>query len=158
GNETQKRHWLPRLASGEAIGCFGLTEPDGGSDPAAMKTRAEDRGDHWLLHGAKSWITNGALAQVAVVWARTEKGVRGFLVPPDAPGFRATKMRGKLSLRASVTSELFFDSVRLPKDALLPGTDGLRSALECLNQARYGIAWGVLGAAEACFDEAVAFA
>lgn len=158
GSEAQKAAWLPKLARGEAIGCFGLTESEGGSDPGAMKTSAVDKGDHWLLNGSKMWITNGNLAAVAVVWARTDRGIRGFLVPTDIPGFRAVKMAGKLSLRASVTSELYFDNVKLPKDALLPKSEGLKSALSCLTQARYGIAWGVLGAAEACFDEAVAFA
>jgi len=157
GSEEQKSHWLPLLSSGAAIGCFGLTESEGGSDPGAMKTFAIDKGDHWELNGSKMWITNGSLAQVAIVWARTENGIRGFLVPTDSPGFRATKMQGKLSLRASVTSELYFDKVRLPKTARLPKGDGLKSALMCLNQARYGIAWGVLGAAEACFDEAVSY-
>jgi glutaryl-CoA dehydrogenase len=157
GSDAQKEEWLPRLGSGEAIGCFGLTESAGGSDPAAMKTRAEDRGDHWWLHGSKMWITNGNLAQVAVVWAQTAQGIRGFLVPTDTPGFHAVKMTGKLSLRASVTSELILDQVKLPKAACLPKTDGLKSALMCLNQARYGIAWGVLGAAEACFEEALRY-
>lgn len=156
GSDEQKQTWLPRLGRGEAVGCFGLTESEGGSDPGAMKTRAEDRGDHYLLNGSKMWITSGSLAEVAIVWAKTENGVRGFLVPTNTSGFKAKVMHGKLSLRASVTSELFFDQVKLPKSALLPGTDGLRSALECLNQARYSIAWGVLGAAEACFEEAVA--
>jgi len=155
GSEEHKKSWLPRLASGEAVGCFGLTEANGGSDPGAMNTKAEDKGDHWLLNGSKMWITNGNLAHVAVVWAQTGKGVRGFVVPTNVKGFSARKMEGKLSLRASVTSELYFDNVKLPKDALLPKSEGLKSALSCLTQARYGIAWGVLGAAEACFDEAV---
>lgn len=153
GSEEQKKKWLPLLASCEAIGCFGLTENSGGSDPGAMKTTAEDKGDHWLINGSKMWITNGNLAKIAVVWAKTGDGVRGFIVPTDTPGFTVRKMVGKLSLRASVTSELYFDRVKLPKDALLPKSDGLKSALMCLNQARYGIAWGVIGAAEACFDE-----
>lgn len=157
GSEEQKQEWLPKLGSGEAVGCFGLTEPDGGSDPGAMKTRATDKGDHWILHGSKMWITNGNLAQVAVVWAQTENGIRGFLVPTNTKGFTVKKMQGKLSLRASVTSELYFDQVKLPKSALLPKSDGLKSALMCLTQARYGIAWGVLGAAEACFAEAAAY-
>ncbi len=155
GSEAQKEEWLPKLGSGEAVGCFGLTESYGGSDPGAMKTRAEDKGDHWLLNGSKMWITNGNLAKVAVVWAQTEKGIRGFVVPTDVKGFSAKKMAGKLSLRASMTSELYFDDIKLPKDAVLPKSDGLKSALGCLSQARYGIAWGVLGAAEACYDEAV---
>lgn len=155
GSEEQKETWLPKLGSGEAVGCFGLTESEGGSDPSAMKTRAEDKGDHWLLNGSKMWITNGNLAAVAIVWAKTDKGIRGFVVPTDVEGFKAVKMEGKLSLRASVTSELYFDNIKLPKDAILPKSEGLKSALACLTQARYGIAWGVIGAAEACFDEAV---
>ena len=155
GSEEQKKEWLPKLASGEAVGCFGLTEADGGSDPGNMKTRAEDKGDHWLINGSKMWITNGNLAQVAVVWAQTDNGVRGFLIPTDTPGFDIKKMVGKLSLRASVTSELYFKDVKLPKDAILPNVQGLKGPLGCLTQARYGISFGVLGAAEACFDEAV---
>lgn len=155
GSEEQKAEWLPKLGRGEAVGCFGLTESYGGSDPGAMKTRAEDKGDHWLLNGSKMWITNGNLAQVAVVWAQTAAGIRGFLVPANAKGFSARKMEGKLSLRASVTSELYFDNVKLPKSAVLPKAEGLKAPLSCLTQARYGIAWGVIGAAEACFDEAV---
>lgn len=155
GSEAQKQEWLPKLGSGQAVGCFGLTEADGGSDPGAMKTKAEDKGDHWLLNGSKMWITNGSLADVAVVWAQTAQGICGFVVPTGLPGFEIRKMSGKLSLRASVTSELYFDNVKLPKDAILPGVVGLKGALSCLTQARYGISWGVLGAAEACFDEAV---
>jgi glutaryl-CoA dehydrogenase len=158
GSDAQKEEWLPKLGRGEAIGCFGLSESYGGSDPGAMFTKAEDKGDHWLLNGSKMWITNGNLAKVAIVWAQTHMGIRGFLVPTHLPGFTAKKMEGKLSLRASVTSELYFDNVKLPKDALLPKSDGLKSPLSCLTQARYGIAWGVLGAAEACFDEAVNYA
>ncbi len=157
GSEEQKEHWLPKLGSGEAVGCFGLTESEGGSDPGAMRTTAEDKGDHWILTGSKMWITNGNLAAVAVVWAKTANGIRGFVVPTDSAGFRAVAMKGKLSLRASNTSELYFDNVRLPKEALLPKSEGLKSALMCLNQARYGIAFGVLGAAEACFGEALGF-
>ena len=153
GSEEQKNTWLPKLGSGEAIGCFGLTEADGGSDPGSMKTKAELRGDEWVLNGSKMWITNGNLAKVAVVWAQTNEGIRGFVVPTDTPGFDVKKMTGKLSLRASVTSELYFDNVTLPKSAILPKSEGLKSALACLSQARYGIAWGVLGAAEACYDE-----
>ncbi len=156
-NEEQKRRWLPKLASGEAVGCFGLTESEGGSDPGAMRTTAEDKGDHWLLRGSKMWITNGNLAKVAIVWAKTKDGIRGFLVPCDTPGFRAVAMKGKLSLRASNTSELYLDNCKLPKDALLAKSEGLKSALQCLSQARYGIAFGVLGAAEACFAEALGF-
>lgn len=155
GSEAQKSEWLHQLGSGQAVGCFGLTESYGGSDPGAMKTKAEDRGDHWLLNGSKMWITNGNLAKVAVVWAQTDKGIRGFLVPTRSPGFKVKKMEGKLSLRASVTSELYFDNIKLPKDAVLPGSQGLKSPLSCLTQARYGIAWGVIGAAEACYDEAL---
>ncbi len=155
GSEEQKQFWLPKLGSGKAVGCFGLTEADGGSDPGAMKTRAEDKGDHWLLNGSKMWITNGNLSQVAVVWAKTANGIAGFLVPTDLKGFEIRKMEGKLSLRASITSELYFDNVKLPKNAILPGVSGLKGPLSCLTQARYGIAWGALGAAEACFDEAV---
>ncbi len=158
GSEAQKEEWLPKLGTGEAVGCFGLTESYGGSDPGNMKTTAEDKGDHWLLNGSKMWITNGNLAHVAVVWAKTDKGIKGFVVPTKTKGFEARKMTGKLSLRASVTSELYFDNVKLPKDAILPKSDGLKSPLSCLTQARYGIAWGVLGAAEACFDEAVNYA
>jgi glutaryl-CoA dehydrogenase len=156
GSEEQKTHWLPKLASGEAVGCFGLTESYGGSDPAAMKTTAVLKGDKWILNGSKMWITNGNLAQVAIVWATTSDGVRGFVVPTNSKGFTARKMTGKLSLRASVTSELYFDNIELDKSAILPkSTVGMKAPLSCLTQARYGIAWGVLGAAEACFDEAV---
>jgi len=158
GSEAQKQEWLPKLGSGEAVGCFGLTESYGGSDPGAMLTKAEDKGDHWLLNGSKMWITNGNLAQVAVVWAQTGNGIRGFVVPTNVKGFTAKKMEGKLSLRASVTSELYFDNVKLPKDAILPKSEGLKSALACLTQARYGIAWGAIGAAESCYDEAVNYA
>ena len=158
GSEAQKQEWLPKLGSGQAVGCFGLTEANGGSDPGAMQTRAEDKGDYWELNGSKMWITNGNLADVAVVWAATKDGIRGFVVPTKTPGFTARKMEGKLSLRASVTSELYFDHLKLPKDAVLPLSHGLKSPLSCLTQARYGIAWGVLGAAEACIDEAVAYA
>ena len=156
GSEEQKSYWLPRLGSGEAIGCFGLTESYGGSDPGAMTTTAVLKGDKWILNGSKMWITNGSLAQIAIVWAKTPDGIRGFLVPTNVKGFSAKKMTGKLSLRASVTSELYFDNIELEKSAMLPkSTGGLKCPLSCLTQARYGIAWGVLGAAEACFDEAV---
>ena len=157
GSEAQKRAWLPRLAKGSAVGCFGLTESEGGSDPGAMATTVQDKGDHWLLNGSKMWITNGNLAEVAIVWAKTQNGIRGFLVPTELEGFRAVKMQGKLSLRASLTSELYFENVKLAKDCLLPKAEGLKAALMCLNQARYGIAWGVIGAAEACFDTAVSY-
>jgi glutaryl-CoA dehydrogenase len=155
GSEEQRQRWLPVLASGQAIGCFGLTEPDHGSDPAGMETRAEKTAEGWRLQGSKRWITNGAIADVAVVWAKTEEGIHGFLVPTKTPGFSATTMHGKFSLRASVTSELFLDGVELPEDAILPGSRGLRAALECLNHARYGIAWGAVGGALACFQEAL---
>lgn len=157
GSEDQKNSWLKSLANGSKIGCFGLTEAHGGSDPGQMKTRAEFRSDRWVLNGSKCWITNGSIADIAVIWAQTDNDIRGFLVPTDTPGFSATRMEGKLSLRASVTSELFLDDVALPKSAILPDSAGLKSALECLNQARYSILWGVLGAAEACFDEALEF-
>jgi glutaryl-CoA dehydrogenase len=158
GSEEQKRQWLPRMASGEAIGCFGLTEPDHGSDPAGMRTHAKRDGDDWVLTGRKMWITNGSVASVAVVWARTDEGVRGFVVPTDAPGFSAPEIRHKWSLRASVTSELVLDGVRLPADAVLPGVTGLRGPLSCLNHARYGIVWGAMGAARSCFETALAYA
>ena len=153
-SEAQKQKWLPRLARGEAIGCFGLTEPDYGSDPGGMITRAEDKGDHYLLNGAKMWITNGTIADVAVVWAKLDGVVRGFLVERGMDGFSAPEMTGKHSLRASVTSELVFQDVRLPKDNILPGVTGLKGPLSCLNNARYGIAWGAVGAAMACFFSA----
>ncbi len=154
GSEEQKQRWLPRMAAGEAIGCFGLTEPDFGSDPGGMITTAKPVPGGWVLNGAKMWITNGSIADIAVVWAKTPDGIRGFLVEKGTPGFTAPDIEGKWSLRASVTSELVFDDVKLPEDALLPGTEGLKSALMCLSSARYGIAWGAVGAAQACFDEA----
>jgi len=157
GSEAQKQKWLPPLGSGAAVGCFGLTEADGGSDPGAMKTYAEKTPTGWRLNGSKMWITNGNLAQIAIVWAKTSEGIRGFLVPTETPGVTVVKMQNKLSLRASVTSELYFDQIELPEDALLPKTEGLKSALACLTQARYGISWGVLGAAEACFGEVLAY-
>lgn len=155
GTEEQKQKWLPRLASGKAIGCFGLTEPDFGSNPSGMITRAEDCGDHYLLNGAKMWITNGTVADVAVVWAKLDGVIRGFLVEKGMDGFSAPEMKGKHSLRASVTSELVFQDVKLPKDNLLPGVKGLKGPLSCLNNARYGIAWGALGAAMACYHSTV---
>ncbi|RCG27443.1 acyl-CoA dehydrogenase family protein [Streptomyces tubbatahanensis] len=157
GSEEQKQHWLPSMASGEVIGCFGLTEPDHGSDPAGMRTHAERDGSDWVLNGRKMWITNGSVAGVAVVWARTDEGIRGFVVPTDTPGFSAPEIKHKLSLRASVTSELVLDDVRLPADAVLPEAHGLRGPLSCLSHARYGIVWGSMGAARACFDTALAY-
>ncbi|MEV4611035.1 acyl-CoA dehydrogenase family protein [Kitasatospora sp. NPDC049258] len=158
GSEEQKQQWLPELAAGRAIGCFGLTEPDFGSDPANMRTRARRRGADWVLSGTKMWITNGSVSDVAVVWAQTEDGVRGFLVPRGAAGFTATDVHGKLSLRASVTSELSFDEVLLPADAMLPGVRGLRGPLSSLNEARYGILWGTVGAARDCYTAALDYA
>ena len=153
GSEEQKQRWLPAMARGEAIGCFGLTEPHGGSDPGNMKTHAKRDGDDWILNGSKMWITNGNLADAAVVWAMTEEGVRGFIVEKDMPGFTAQEIENKFSLRASVTSALFFDNVRVPDSNVLPGVVGLKGPLSCLTQARYGITWGVIGAAQACLDE-----
>ena len=158
GSEQQKEEWLPKMATGEAVGCFGLTEPDHGSDPGGMSTRARRDGSDWLLSGTKMWITNGSIADIAVVWASTDEGVRGFLVPRDAPGFTTNDMHKKMALRASITSELHFDDVRLPEDAMLPGVQGLKGPLSCLSEARYGILWGVTGAARSCFDAAVAYA
>lgn len=158
GSETHKDKWLPKLASGEKIGCFGLTEPDFGSNPGGMITKAEKVNGGYLLNGAKMWITNGTIADVAVVWAKLDGVVRGFLVEKGMEGFTAPEMKGKHSLRASVTSELIFDNVLLPEDNLLPETEGLKNALMCLNQARYGIAWGVVGAMMACYDSALNYA
>ncbi|KHL11096.1 UNVERIFIED_CONTAM: acyl-CoA dehydrogenase [Mumia flava] len=154
GSEEHKQEWLPRMASGEAIGCFGLTEPDAGSDPASMRTRARRDGDDWVLDGAKMWITNGSVADVAVVWARTDEGVRGFVVPTATPGFEARTIKHKMSLRASITSELVLDGVRLPADAVLPDVTGLRGPLSCLSEARYGIVWGAMGAARSSYEAA----
>jgi glutaryl-CoA dehydrogenase len=153
GSEEQKQRWLPAMAKGEAIGCFGLTESQGGSDPSNMKTHAKRDGDDWILNGSKMWITNGNLADAAVVWATTEEGVRGFIVEKDIPGFTTQEIEKKFSLRASVTSALFFDNVRVPDASVLPGVVGLKGPLSCLTQARYGITWGVIGAAQACLDE-----
>lgn len=158
GSEEQRDRWLPEMAAGRAIGCFGLTEPDAGSDPAAMRTHARRAGGDWVLSGTKMWITNGSLADIAVVWAQTDEGIRGFLVERGTPGFSARDIEGKLSLRASVTSELILDEVRVPEASLLPGARGLGGPLACLDEARYGIAWGVLGAARACFEAAVEYA
>jgi glutaryl-CoA dehydrogenase len=155
GSEAQKQQWLPQMAAGEAIGCFGLTEPDAGSDPGAMRTRARRDGEDWILHGQKMWITNGSIADVAVVWARTDDGIRGFLVPKETKGFSTQEIHKKLSLRASITSELLLDDVRLPADALLPEATSLRGPLSCLNEARYGIVWGSIGAARACLEAAL---
>lgn len=163
GSEEQKRAWLPRLASGEVVGCFALTEPDYGSDPGGMLTTARETGDGWVLNGTKMWITNGSTAHVAVVWAKTgdigrRAGIRGFIVPTDTKGFSAKDQKGKLSLRASDTSELVLEDVHLPADAILPKSKGLKSPLMCLTQARYGIAWGAVGSAMACYEEAVSYA
>jgi glutaryl-CoA dehydrogenase len=158
GSEEQRLEWLPRMASGEAIGCFGLTEPDHGSDPGNLRTRARRDGSDWILNGTKMWITNGGIASVAVVWAQTDEGMRGFLVPAGTPGFTAVDIHRKLSLRASVTSELVLEDVRLPESAVLPGVTGLRGPLSCLNEARYGIAWGAVGAGMACYECALDYA
>ena len=156
GSEEQKRRWLPAMARGEKVGCFGLTEPDFGSDPAGMQTRAKQVAGGWILHGRKMWITNGSIADVALVWAKTEDGtIRGFLVEKGTPGFSAPEQKKKFSLRASVTSELILEQVEVPEEALLPKSDGLRSALSCLTAARYGIVWGAVGAAQACLEEAL---
>jgi glutaryl-CoA dehydrogenase len=153
GSEAQKQQYLPRMARGEVIGCFGLTEPHGGSDPANMKTHAKKRGKDWVINGSKMWITNGTIADVAVVWAMTEEGIRGFLVDKGTPGFAAPEIERKFSLRASVTAALFFDNVVVPEENVLPGVVGLKGPLSCLTQARYGISWGVIGAAQACLAQ-----
>ncbi|MET7960397.1 acyl-CoA dehydrogenase family protein [Micromonospora zamorensis] len=158
GSEEQKQRWLPSMATGEAIGCFGLTEPDHGSDPASMTTRARRDGDDWVLSGAKMWITNAPIADAAVIWARTDEGVRGFLVPMDTPGVTAREIRRKMSLRASVTGEIALDDVRLPADARLPEAVGLKAPLSCLTEARYGIVWGAVGAARDCLETTLAYA
>jgi glutaryl-CoA dehydrogenase len=155
GSEEQKQEWLPRMASGEAVGCFGLTEPDSGSDPGSMRTSAKRDGSDWVLDGTKMWITNGSIADVAVVWARTDEGVRGFVVPTDTPGFSTRTVERKMSLRASVTSELVLEGVRLPASAVLPDVVGLRGPLSCLNEARFGILFGAVGAARACYEAAL---
>lgn len=157
GSEEQKQRWLPAMARGEAIGCFGLTEPQGGSDPSNMKTNAKRDGDDWIINGSKMWITNGSIADAAVVWAITEDGVKGFIVEKDMPGFTAQEIENKFSLRASVTSGLFFDNVRVPAANVLPEANGLKAPLSCLTQARYGISWGVIGAAQACLDEVMRY-
>ena len=158
GTEDQKNTWLPRMATGEAIGCFGLTEADFGSNPAGMRTRAKHDGDEWVLNGTKMWITNGSVADVAIVWAQTDEGIRGFVVPTDIPGFSASKITRKLSLRASITSELILEGVRLPAAAVLPDVVGLRGPLSCLNEARFGIVFGALGAARDCLEVALDYA
>jgi len=158
GSEEQKQRYLPRMARGEVVGCFGLTEPDFGSDPGRMRTSAARDGSDWVLSGTKMWITNGGIADLAVIWAKAEDGVRGFLVPTDTPGFSTRDIERKLSLRASVTSELVLDEVRLPEDAVLAGVVGLKGPLSCLNEARYGIVWGAMGAARACLESALEFA
>ena len=155
GSEEQKDRWLPQLAKGSKVGCFGLTEPHGGSDPTNMKTHAKKDGDDWILNGSKMWITNGSIADVCVVWAMTDAGVRGFLVEKDMPGFDAQEIHNKFSLRASITGALFFDNVRIPNSNVLPGIVGMKGPLSCLSQARYGISWGVIGAAQACLEEAL---
>jgi glutaryl-CoA dehydrogenase len=158
GSEEQKSHFLPAMAAGEMIGCFGLTEPEVGSDPAAIKTRARKAGRDWILDGHKRWVTNGSIADVAVVWAMTEEGIRGFLVPRGTPGFATSEIKHKWSLRASVSSEIMLSSCRLPDEAVLPGVVGLRGPLSCLNEARFGIVWGALGAARACYEAALSYA
>ena len=158
GSDEQRAEWLPRMATGEVVGCFGLTEPDSGSDPARMRTSARRDGEDWILDGTKMWITNGGIAQLAVVWAGTDDGVRGFLVPTDTPGFSTRDVHRKLSLRASVTSELVMDGVRLPAEAVLPGVTGMKGPLSCLTEARYGIVWGAMGAARACLASALEYA
>lgn len=158
GSEEQRERWLPDMARGTAIGCFGLTEADAGSNPASMRTRARRDGDDWILDGSKMWITNGSVADVAIVWAQTDEGIRGFVVPTDSPGFQANVVHHKVSLRASVTSELVFRELRLPNDAVLPGVQGLKGPLSCLNEARFGIAFGTMGAARECLETALRYA
>ena len=157
GNDEQKEKWLPEMAAGRMIGCFGLTEPDFGSFVTGMRTRAERRGDSWVLRGTKRWITNGSISQLAIIWATTDEGVRGFVVETDRPGFEARDIKGKFSLRASVTSELFLEDVEVPEANRLPEAKGISAPLSCLNQARYGIAWGAIGAAMACYDEVLEY-
>ena len=157
GSEEQKQRWLPAMAKGEAIGCFGLTEPHGGSDPSNMKTHAKRDGNDWILNGAKMWITNATIADAAIVWAKTDEGVKGFIVEKDMPGFDTQEIENKFSLRASVTGALFFDNVRVPEANVLPGVSSLKGPLSCLTQARYGITWGVIGAAQACLSEVLAY-
>ncbi|MCP3973205.1 MAG: acyl-CoA dehydrogenase, partial [bacterium] len=155
GSEEQKERWLPGMAAGDLVGCFGLTEPDSGSDPSSMRTVANKDGDDWVLNGTKMWITNGSISDVAVVWAQSDGGILGFIVPTDTPGFSSQDIHHKLSLRASFTSELIMDNVRLPADAVLPGVTGIKGPLSCLSEARYGILWGAVGAARACYEAAL---
>lgn len=157
GSEEQKETWLPRMAKGEVIGCFGLTEPDSGSDPASMRTNARRDGADWIINGSKMWITNGSIADIAIVWARTDEGIRGFIVPTDTPGFSALDIKKKASLRASVTSELAFDDMRVPDDFALPGVASMRGPLSCLNEARFGIAFGAMGSARDCYETALRY-
>ena len=158
GDEEQKQEWLPQMAAGEKIGCFGLTEPDSGSDPSSMRTNARRDGDDWVVNGTKMWITNGSIADVALVWAQTDDDIRGFIVPTDSAGFSTNDIHGKLSLRASVTSELVLEDVRLPGSAVLPGVSGMRGPLSCLNEARFGIVFGAVGSARACYESALDYA
>lgn len=158
GSEEQKQTWLPQMAAGDLIGCFGLTEADSGSDPASMRTAARRDGSDWVINGSKMWITNGSVADVAIVWARTDEGIRGFIVPTDTPGFSAPEIKKKASLRASVTSELVLNNVRVPADFVLPGVSSMRGPLSCLNEARFGIAFGAIGAARSCYETALAYA
>jgi glutaryl-CoA dehydrogenase len=158
GSDEQKERWLPRMAAGDAIGCFGLTEPDSGSDPASMRSHARRDGTDWILTGTKMWITSGGIADLAIVWANSDEGLRGFIVPTDTPGFSTRDIHRKLSLRASVTSELILDDVRLPEDAVLPGVVGMKGPLSCLTEARFGIVWGAMGAARACYASALEYA
>ena len=158
GSEEHRQQWLPGMAAGDLIGCFGLTEADYGSNPSGMRTSAKQEGSDWILHGSKMWITNGSVADVAVVWAQTDDGIRGFVVPTDSPGFQANDIHRKMSLRASVTSELVFDGLRLPADAMLPGVRGLKGPLSCLNEARFGIVFGTMGAARDCLETALSYA
>ena len=157
GSEEQKQTWLPQMAKGEVIGCFGLTEADSGSDPASMRTNAKRDGSDWIINGSKMWITNGSIADVAIVWAHTDGGIRGFIIPTDSPGFSAPDIKKKASLRASVTSELIFDNVRLPDDFVLPGVASMRGPLSCLNEARFGITFGAMGTARSCYETALAY-
>ncbi len=158
GSEEQKQTWLPQMASGEVIGCFGLTETDSGSDPSSMRTNARRDGSDWIVNGSKMWITNGSIADIAIIWAQTDDGVRGFIIPTDSPGFSAPEIKKKASLRASVTSELILDDIRVPDDFVLPGVASMRGPLSCLNEARFGIAFGVMGSARSCYETALAYA